>query len=96
MSLQFTLCYRPHGKPRWSCTSGYNSITDADNAYFKYREYYENKKYEHLPDSRIFPFYKNTPLFLQWMCIKFNLSTISSVDIDAKTSEKWHHFSDDI
>jgi len=77
---QITLCYRDKkSKYEWNCEYGFNSINEADSRTFELLT--KNNKLE----TRVYPFNKSTPVFIQKSKITWNLLYYPEISmIDSK------------
>jgi len=75
-NYKFTLCYRDkRSKYRWYCEHDFKSIEDADSKAF------ELLKHDTKLETRLYPFYKNTPKFVQKGKIMWDLSYIPEINM---------------
>jgi len=73
---KFTLCYRDkRSKYKWNCEHDFKSIHDADSRAFELL--HQNNKLE----TRLYPFNKNTPKFIQKSKITYDLSYVPEINI---------------
>ena len=79
-----TLCYRDkRSKYRWNCEYDFESINEADSRAFELL--HQNNKLE----TRVYPFNKITPNFIQKGKIMWDLSYIPEVTMTNSSEKKF-------